>query len=357
MISRQPLRFLGYAATVCAVWSAVPRTVAQNPPSLSLQWTAGSAHLTLNGDAGSPCTIEYTTNLSPGGIWMALTNYTLFGTSAQVVDSAAPSDSLRFYRAVIAVPANMAWVEAGTFLMGSPTNEPGRNTNEFQHSVTLTNGFFVGKYLVTQGAYLSLMNTNPSYYSTNKGFAQNLNRPVETVSWNDASNYCEALTQQQQASGQIFTNWLYRLPTESEWEYACRAGTSTPFYCGSNLDSTLANFDGEYPYVAGIGTSNNPNGIYLDQTTNVGSYPPNASGLYDMAGNVWEWCQDWYSVYPTNSVTNYAGPAAGTNRIFRGGALDSIGAECRSAERDSYLPTGRFDTVGFRVVLSAGPIP
>jgi len=355
MSSRLPHCLFGFAATVFALWTAAPECLAQSPPSLSLHWTAGVARLTLSGDAGSPCTIEYSTNLSSGAAWTALTNCTLFGGSMQVVDSNATPGSFRFYRAEISVPAGMAWIPAGTFVMGSPTNEPDRSTNELQHTVTLTNGYFIGKYLVTQGSYLSLMDTNPSYFSTNGGYTQDLSLPVETVSWGDASNYCEALTAQQQASGQLLANWFYRLPSESEWEYACRAGTTNPFYSGGGLTSTQANFDGEYPYVAGVGTSNNVNGVFLGKTTNVGSYPANPAGLYDMAGNVWEWCQDWYGSYPTGSVINPLGPATGTNRVFRGGALNSIGADCRSAQRDSAAPTERLNTIGFRVVLSPGP--
>jgi formylglycine-generating enzyme required for sulfatase activity len=205
--------------------------------------------------------------------------------------------------------------------------------------------------LVTQGAYLAIMNTNPSYFSSN----QNLSLPVETVSWFDASNYCAELTAQSQAAGQIFSNWVYRLPTEAEWEFACRAGTITAFYYGSNLLSGMANFNGEYPYLGGIGTTNNPSGVFLDSTTPVGSYQSNALDLYDMAGNLREWCQDWYGAYPTNSVSNPQGPTNGTERIFRGGAFNSPGDECRSARRDSYYPTSAFNTIGFRVVLAPGP--
>jgi sulfatase modifying factor 1 len=182
-----------------------------------------------------------------------------------------------------------------------------------------------------------------------------LTRPVEQVSWNDASNYCARLTQQEQSAGHIFAAWVYRLPTEAEWEYACRAGTTTPFYYGNDLRSGMANFDANYEYVGGFGTTNDPSGVFLDRTTSVGSYQPNAWGLYDMAGNTWEWCQDWYAVYPTNSATNPQGPATGSQKIFRGGALNSFGKECRSAMRDSYNPALGFNTVGFRVVLSAGP--
>src|SRR5437016_562667 len=141
--------------------------------------------------------------------------------------------------------------------MGIPTNELERNTNETQHTVALSKGLYVGKTLVTQGAYLSLLNTNPSYFTTNNGSTLDLSRPVERVSWFDATNYCYRLTQQERAAGRIFTNWSYRLPTEAEWEYACRAGVTNAFYYGGNLLSGMANFDGEYEYVSGTGTSFN----------------------------------------------------------------------------------------------------
>jgi formylglycine-generating enzyme required for sulfatase activity len=345
----------GLVLALLALLAFQPRTFGQSPPQLALQLTGGNAHLSVTGDPGSPCAVQYATNLAPGGAWVTLTNYTLFGSNGLVVVPAGATSSGQFYRVLITVPTNMAWVEPGSFVMGSPTNEAARNADETQFAVTLTNGFYVSKYLVTQGAYLALMNTNPSYYNTNNLFTQDLTRPVEEVSWSDATNYCAILTQQAQAAGQIFTNWTYRLPTEAQWEYACRGGTTTPLYYGSNLLSGMANFDGDYQYIGGFGNSNNPSGVFLDRTASVGSYQPNPAGLYDMAGNVWEWCEDWYGAYPTNGVINPQGPATGTRRVLRGGTLDSTGSECRSANRDDSNPSSRFDTVGFRVVLSAGP--
>jgi formylglycine-generating enzyme required for sulfatase activity len=247
----------------------------------------------------------------------------------------------------------MIWVPPGTFLMGSPTSELERNTNEVQHSVTLTRGFFIGRYPVTQGNYRSLINTNPSYFNTNNGYVLDFSRPVEQVSWSDATNYCAKLTLQERNAGRIFPNWVYRLPTEAEWEYACRAGTTAPFYFGNSLTSGMANFYGQDGYVAGTGTVFSSNGVYLARTTAVGSYQPNSSGIFDMAGNVWEWCQDWFTNLTAGSATNPTGPASGEDRVLRGGAFNNNAKDCRSAARINDSPSDNANTIGFRVVLSA----
>jgi formylglycine-generating enzyme required for sulfatase activity len=324
---------------------------AQSPPTLGVQVQGGVATLTLLGDIGSPCTLQFATNLN--GAWFTLSNYTLLSSPALVVDAAAATNGRRFYRAAIFAPTNAAWLASGTFVMGSPTNETERAATETQHTVTLTRGYYVGKWLVRQTDYLSLMNTNPSYYTPSNGVAQDLSRPVEQVSWFEATNYCAHLTTQERAAGRIFATWVYRLPTEAEWEYACRAGTTTPFYYGNNLSSGMANFDGGHEYVGGTGTVLNPTGTFLNRTVAVGSYAPNAVGLYDMAGNAWEWCLDWYGSYPTGSVIDPHGPATGSARVFRGGTLNSIGSLCRSANRNSYNPAFAFNTIGFRVVLAS----
>ena len=242
--------------------------------------------------------------------------------------------------------------------MGSPASEAERYGDETQHTVTLTQGFYMGQYLVTQADYLAVMGNNPSYFTTEDWYgnpiALDLSRPVEQVSWNDATAYCAALTAREQAAGRLAAGWVYRLPTESEWEYACRAGTTTAFYCGSALRSGMANFYGYEEYDASVGDVYNPNGIYLACTTPVGSYQPNAWGLYDMAGNVWEWCRDWYGGYPTGSVSDPTGPASGSSRVIRGGGWYYIAWYCRSAYRYHYSPSLRYNGLGFRVVLAPG---
>jgi formylglycine-generating enzyme required for sulfatase activity len=256
------------------------------------------------------------------------------------------------------------FIQPGTFTMGSPTNEAERASDEVQHIVTISRGFWMGKYLVTQGDYLAVVGSNPSYFrngidgtntfgGTGSTITNDLRHPVESVSWNDATNYCALRTHQERAGGLIPTNYVYRLPTESEWEYADRAGTTTAFYLGSSLRSGQANFDG-YEYDAVLGTINNTNGIFLSITTPVGTYAANPWGFYDMIGNVWEWCQDWYGVYPGGSVLDPQGPATGSTRVIRGGWWGNDARDCRSATHDYDYPSGRDYSVGFRAVLAPG---
>jgi len=283
--------------------------------------------------------------------WQALqTGIKGDGKSKVLTDSIATSQ--RFYRATITeFPkpppeiAGMVWINPGTFTMGSPSTEKDRGSNEGpQTQVTLTKGYWMGKYEVTQREYQVVMGSNPSY------FTGDLDRPVEQVTWNDATNYCVKLTASERSSGRLPSGYAYRLPTEAEWEYACRAGTTTATAFGNSLSSTQANFDGNYPY---NGAAEGP---WLRCTTKVGSYAPNAWGLYDMHGNVYEWCMDWYQdSLPEGSVTDPRGPSSGSNRVIRGGSWSHYGRYCRSALRYGNSPGGRHGSVGFRVVLAPGP--
>ena len=239
-------------------------------------------------------------------------------------------------------------IGAGTFLMGSPDSEPERADWEGpQTLVTLNYGFKMGKYEVRQGEYQAVMGTNPAYFSGTP------DRPVEQVTWDDAMDYCRRLTEWMRVAGCSPAGWAYRLPTEAEWEYACRAGTTSPFGYGPDLRSGMANFCAHYEYDETVGTVDNPLGTFLGRTTPAGSYAPNAWGLYDLHGNVWEWCLDgWSSHLPGGSVTNYHNLPTGPDRVIRGGCWYDSARFCRSAYRLRSAGNFRDNDLGFRVVLA-----
>jgi formylglycine-generating enzyme required for sulfatase activity len=306
--------------------------------------------LTIAGQVGQTNVILFTDDLVPVN-WKVLTNIVLTQSPYVVVDAGAPPSPKRFYEVAVtggaepSGPTNMVWIPPGTFTMGSPSTEIDRDSDESpQTQVTISRGFWMGKYEVTQREYQALMGSNPSY------FTGDLDRPVETVNWYNATNYCGKLTDRERSAGRLPAGYVYRLPTEAEWEYACRAGTTTATAFGNSLSSTQANFDGNYPY---NGAAPGP---YLGRATKVGSYAPNAWGLYDMHGNVWEWCLDRYSdSLPGGSVTDPRGPNTGSARVFRGGGWYDFGRGCRSASRYYDWPDGWRDCLGFRVVLAPGP--
>ncbi len=341
------------------VWAVAPRASAQPRPGLVLRFSAGQPTLSLTGEVETVYSIQYATGLSSTNVWVDRTLLQAQGASNVWTDPSAPTPGQRFYRAVsVAAPpdTNLVFIQPGTFTMGSPTNEAERLSNEIQHLVTISRGFWMEKFLVTQGDYLAVVGSNPSYFNglapNGTNYGTDLTRPVEQVSWYDATNYCAMRTQQERGRGLIPTNYVYRLPTESEWEYACRAGTTTPFYLGSGLHSGQANFYGLYEYDASVGTIDNANGIYLGQTTAVGSYAANPWGWYDMIGNVSEWCQDWLGVYPGGSVTDPQGAVTGWTRVVRGGDWGTDAGDCRSAKRNyGGNPDSRGSGIGFRVLL------
>jgi formylglycine-generating enzyme required for sulfatase activity/large-conductance mechanosensitive channel len=198
----------------------------------------------------------------------------------------------------------------GTFKMGSPVDEAGRGDDELQHQVTLTNPFWLGKYEVTQMQWRAVMENNLSKF---KGDSL----PVDMVSWNDAVVFCQKLTEQEQIANRLPTGYEYRLPTEAEWEYACQTGDFNPVASTCRLDDLGW-------YCENSETTTHP----------VGQKRPNAWGLYDMHGNVMEWCLDWYGDYPNNAVVDPIGPATGTTRVTRGGNWRSIAVDCRIANRE-----------------------
>ncbi|MBN3910853.1 MAG: SUMF1/EgtB/PvdO family nonheme iron enzyme [Nostoc sp. NMS1] len=243
------------------------------------------------------------------------------------------------------VVLEMVAIPGGKFLMGSPESEPERSSYESpQHTVTVQ-PFLMGKFSVTQSQWKAVadlpkvnidLKPDPSYF---KG----ANRPVEQVSWDDAIEFCARLSKK--------TGKTYRLPSEAEWEYACRAGTTTPFYFGETITTDLANYNGDYTYGSA------PKGEYRKQTTDVGKFPANSFGLFDMHGNIWEWCQDeWHKNYngAPKDGSAWLVDNDNQNRLWRGGSWPDSPGNCRSACRFDYARGSRHSNVGFRVVLVRG---
>ncbi|MFM5939466.1 MAG: formylglycine-generating enzyme family protein [Dolichospermum sp.] len=234
----------------------------------------------------------------------------------------------------------MVLIPGGTFMMGSPEGERGsRREEKPEHQVTIS-PFSMGKYPITQAQWRAIaalekvnidLKSNPSYFKGD-------DLPVECVSWSHAQEFCARLSR--------IENKVYRLPTEAEWEYACRAETTTPFHFGETITTELANYDGNYTY--GDGTK----GVDCQQTINVGSFPPNAFGLYDMHGNVWEWCQDtWHENYINAPEDGSDWISQGNSkRVLRGGSWYNIPGNCRSASRNWDIAGFGNNGNGFRVV-------
>ena len=245
-----------------------------------------------------------------------------------------------------AVPDGFVRVEGGAFMMGSPANEPGRDDDEIQRQVTVSS-FYMGKYEVTQKEYREVMGTTVRQQSEKAGdptlYGEGDNYPMYYVSWFEAVEYCnkrsqkEGLTPSYTINGTNVT-WNrnangYRLPTEAEWEYACRVGTTTAYNTGASITDDT----GWYRENSG------------DTTHLVGQKPANAWGLYDMHGNVWEWCWDWYGDYPSVAQSDPTGASSGSIRVRRGGGWPYSAQYARSAYRGSFTPSLRFAFLGFRI--------
>jgi formylglycine-generating enzyme required for sulfatase activity len=251
----------------------------------------------------------------------------------------APAPAVKLEEMTNSIGMKLVLIPKGTFLMGSPESEEGRDSDETQHEVTFSQGYYLGIHEVTQAQYEQVMGKNPSYFDRDK-VAVPQSHPVEQVSWGDAVEFCKRLSElpEEKKAGRV-----YRLPTEAEWEYACRAGSKSAYSCGEN--STLL--------VDQAWLKGNSN----EKNHPVGEKKPNAWGLFDMHGNVWEWCSDWYEQYPAGAVTDPVGPRMGSARVFRGGCWHHEAATCRSAFRNWFAPSYRNYYVGFRIALSPAGIP
>ncbi|MEW6746611.1 MAG: SUMF1/EgtB/PvdO family nonheme iron enzyme [Planctomycetota bacterium] len=226
------------------------------------------------------------------------------------------------------------YIPGGTFTMGSPSSEKERGSDETPHQVTLS-PYLIAKYEVSQEVWEKKMGGNPSNF-------KNAKYPVENVSWNDVHGDEGGRPARDSFCGRTGLE----LPTEAQWEYACRAGTTTPFAFGDTITPDQVNYDGNYPY------GNAPKGQYRQKTVAVDAFEPNAWGLYNMHGNVWEWCADWYESYPSGAVTDPTGPSGGSDRVLRGGSWDSYAQGCRSAVRGRLDPGNRIYDLGFRPARS-----
>jgi formylglycine-generating enzyme len=234
---------------------------------------------------------------------------------------------------VNSISLRLVLLPPGVFAMGSPDEEEGRRSNEGpRHETAITAPFYLGAGPVTQGQYEQVMKINPSRFHAGAGGGAEL--PVESVSWDEAVRFCRALSElpDEKQAGRV-----YRLPTEAEWEYACRAGAETPFSYGTSLAADAANFDAD--------------AMPPEAPTASGVYPANHFGLHDMHGNVWEWCADWYAAgyYRGAPRNDPKGPETGQLRVVRGGSWRNHAATCRAAYRNAYLPGNRDAAVGFRV--------
>jgi formylglycine-generating enzyme required for sulfatase activity len=223
------------------------------------------------------------------------------------------------------------YVPPGTFMMGSPTDEPGRDADETQHRVTLTRGYYIQTTELSQGHWKAVTGENPSHFQKCGDDC-----PVENVSWNDVQTFIARLNQMERTD-------KYRLPTEAEWEYACRAGTDTPYFFGQAPPRDEGDHDSEHP------APDFAKGRYRRGMLPEVAFLPNAWGLYHMHTDVWEWCHDWIGKYPSGPVVDPIGPPSGIVRVVRGGRMFIHDPLCRSADRAGFPPDYKSRTNGFRL--------
>jgi formylglycine-generating enzyme len=234
----------------------------------------------------------------------------------------------------------LCWCPPGKFIMGSPVGESERRPDEKQVEVTLTKGFWAGKYEVTQGQWKRAIRAFPGQFTAGEGD----DFPVYDINFAEADEFCRKVTDKACGAGEMPRGWVFRLPTEAQWEYACRAGTTTATSFGDTLSSRQANFQGN-PY---NGAEPGPS---LKQTAKVGSYPANPWGLHDTHGNMFEWCRDWYHAELPGGTDPDLSDKTASSRVRRGGCWADEGWPCRSAFRLRFEPERRADHIGFRVVV------
>ncbi len=334
----------GIRVTDAGVGYTSPPEVAIAPPLLPLLDVATYAGVTIQGAIGRTYSLYFTSAVASTSSWQKLDAIVLTKAVQVWIDLDSPKAGQRFYKVIETSstneppnpdPVHLVWLPPGSFVMGSaPTSQDRGPFDGPQTSVTLTKGFWMSRYEVTQGDYKQLMKTNPSY------FTGNANRPVETVSWSEATNYCGKLTAQERQGGRLPAGYEYRLPAEAQWEYACRAGTQTRFSFGD---------DPKYTEVSDFAWSGINSGF---ATHGVSTKLPNLLGLHDMHGNVSEWCLDKFSAeLPGGAVRNPVGPTSGVGRVVRGGNWNYDPHVLQSAYREQRGEGSPIAMIGFRIAL------
>ena len=387
--SSKPLRVLFTLAA--ALGLVVPSVRSQTSVGLGVQMYAG---LSLTGAVGTVCQVQYATGLGPGAVWLPLTNLTLVNNPQLWVDTASPATGRRLYRAVTAavtVPTNMVLIPAGSFTMGNCMDPSEGYTDELPLHAVYVSAFFMDKYAVTKGLWdvVKTWSGTNGYQYDYAGLGKAATHPVQTINWYDAVKWCNARSQMEgltpcyytdagyttlyktRENDLVYVNWGvngYRLPTEAEWEKAARGGTGGHRFPWTNVQ-TITQSQADYYSDGGEAYDLSPapgfdaafnDGVY-PYTSPVGSFAANGYGLYDMAGNVYEWCWDWYDIgyYGSSPASDPRGadnPSGNpyVNRVFRGGAWGTSARSCRSSQRLNDAPFDAYNGVGFRVVRGIG---
>ena len=363
-----------------ALWLVIPCGLAQTNLDLGVQFYAG---LSITGSVGTACQVQYVTNLAQTNAWAALTNLTLTSNPQLWVDTGSPATGRRFYRTVMPVfdpaPTNMVLIPPGSFTMGDSLDLDSIGLP--LHTVYVS-AFFMDRYEVTKALWdeVKAWNGGNGYSYENAGSAKAAAHPVQTVNWRDCVKWCNARSEKEgrtpcyyneagwttvykTGTSMPYPKWDangYRLPTEAEWEKAARGGASGHRFPWSDVDTithTQANYYSDSAYAYDVSATRGYHPTFatnsMPYTSPVGYFAPNGYGLYDMAGNVWEWCWDWLGAYSPDSQSDPKGPASGPGRVTRGGSWVNYAFWCRAAHRNYTAPDGTTPGIGFRTVLPA----